>query len=382
MHCNGSGIPNSPLVLCFDQEPVTEHLIKIIDQVFDDWGAGKKIILLNTENNSLIKNKILSDLKVIDCYYFFHIFAAADWYRGYQYNSDIIDPIKRNIKKKFITFNRITGDSRAYRSLFISALNKNNLIDLGHISYSDNCPVHGDMKTNLINLIDKHNVSPKVIYEAIENLRNIKFPLRIDHKELDFIPNGSQTIDALPQIMESFLHVVTETCFWENKQHLTEKIFKPIVTKQPFVLLGCANNLSYLKSYGFKTFNKWWDESYDSIDDPITRIDAVVEIIKNISKFSNSQLTDLLNEMQSTLNYNYNLFYSKKFIDSTWNELTENLKNAVNLSHKNAISRHELVFNKNYNVIKQTYKQIVYNEKSWNDLKSNLNINTNSINIR
>ena len=36
--------------------------------------------------------------------------------------------------------------------------------------------------------------------------------------------------------------------------HLTEKIFKPIVNKQPFMLLAAPDNLAYLKSYGFKTY--------------------------------------------------------------------------------------------------------------------------------
>ena len=59
-------------------------------------------------------------------------------------------------------------------------------------------------------------------------------------------------------------NVVSETVFYHNKLHLTEKIFKPIVSKQPFMLLAAPGNLKYLKSYGFKTFDHLWSEDYDN----------------------------------------------------------------------------------------------------------------------
>jgi len=129
----------------------------------------------------------------------------------------------------------------------------------------------------------------------------------------------------LPQLMESFVFVVTETCYWQTKTHLTEKIFKPIVLKMPFVLVGCADNLKYLRSYGFKTFSDYWDESYDSIQDPIERMDAVVKILNNISSMSNQQQQEMLLDMQSILEHNYQLFNSPAFIAKEWNTLKQSL---------------------------------------------------------
>ena len=117
--------------------------------------------------------------------------------------------------------------------------------------------------------------------------------------------------------------------FWDERTHLTEKIFKPIVAKQPFVLVGCANNLEYLKSYGFKTFDRWWDESYDNIIDPIERIKAIAEIVKDICNKSLSELENILAEMNDVLTYNYNWFYSDNFINLIYNELTDNLKTVL-----------------------------------------------------
>jgi hypothetical protein len=129
--------------------------------------------------------------------------------------------------------------------------------------------------------------------------------------------------------MESFVYIVTETYFWDKRKHLTEKIFKPIVLKQPFILLGCPNNLSYLKEYGFKTFDRWWDESYDLCEDPIQRIQMVGDLIESICKMSNEQLQTMLHEMEEILEHNYALFYSQDFVNKIWKELTSNLDAAI-----------------------------------------------------
>ena len=105
----------------------------------------------------------------------------------------------------------------------------------------------------------------------------------------------------------SFLHVVTET-IWQEKIHLTEKIFKPIVLHQPFVVLQAPGSLFYLKSYGFKTFNKWWDESYDDIQDPQLRMQAIADIVNWIST---QDLYKLRKEMAHVLEYNFNHFYNE-----------------------------------------------------------------------
>jgi len=321
-----------PLLFCYDQEPLLPHynkkLFDTVAQYKDDSGQPRPTILLNTEKHSELKNQLLEQYKFTDCNYFFHAFAAADWYRGYRYCTDLIDPSKRTIEKKYITFNRITGGARAYRSFLIAELARNNILDQGYVSYSNVCPEHGHYESHILATVGERKVSADYVIRARYVLDRINYPLRIDND--GDIPNGSQTLGPITALMESFLHVVTETCYWHDKTHLTEKIFKPIVARQPFVLLGCVNNLKYLRSYGFKTFDAWWDEGYDSIEDPILRLQAVVKIINDICAMSNEDLTAMLRAMQHVLDYNYNRFYSKEFIDYCWDELIENLRCSMN----------------------------------------------------
>jgi hypothetical protein len=327
-------VPNSndldPVIFCYDQEPLlpgyNDFLFKFVKH---NVAQGRPVILLNTEADSEAKKYFLEKFGMIDAYCFFHIFAAHDWFRGSKFNTQITPITKRTIKKKFITFNRLTGSARVYRSLFVAELSKQNLLEHGHVSYSDNCPDHGPYVDNLTKAISDYKLDMMYIADVKNQLDTIDFPLRIDHKEKDAIPNHSMVLSAVPECMDSFLYVVTETCFWEKKKHLTEKIFKPILLKQPFALLGCAHNLEYLRSYGFKTFDRWIDESYDHIEDPVERIKAVTEVIKYISSLPNWKLEQMLAEMEEVLEYNYQLFNSKEFLDAAWSELTDNLKSAI-----------------------------------------------------
>jgi len=313
-----------PVIFCYDQEPLLADYNRPLFQHIKNTYAGRPVVLLNTERTSQEKNKLLEEFDFIDCNYFFHALAAADWYRGYQYCTELIAPSQRNIQKKYITFNRLTGGARAYRSFLVAELAKHNLLEQGYVSYSDVCPEHGHYEQQILCTVGERNVSADYVIRARYALDRIQYPLRIDNEGA--IPNGSYIMGARQQLMSSFLHVVTETCYWEGKTHLTEKIFKPIVARQPFVLLGCAFNLRYLRSYGFKTFDLWWDESYDVIVDPMDRLQAVVRIVKEISEMSNTDLESMLQGMQHVLDYNYNLFYSPDFINKVWSELTENLQ--------------------------------------------------------
>ena len=313
-----------PLFLFYDQEPILgEFNFELLDHVCTNFLHGDKFILVTTEKNSETLDIIQARYNCPVVYYFHHVFAAHDWYRGTAFDTRLVAPQDRKLKKKYITFNRLTSNKRVYRSLFISELVKRNILDQGHVSYSDVCPDNGEHYTkNLLESVDADLITQAVAKATIANIDSAPLPLRIDFKDQKLIPNNSFALSAITETQESFVYVVTETCYWEHKHHLTEKIFKPIVSKMPFILVGPAHNLEYLRGYGFQTFDYWWDESYDEIEDPIRRMQAVGEVLEKICKLSEKDLEFTLQEMQSVLDYNYNLFYSQNFIDRCWGELT------------------------------------------------------------
>ena len=97
---------------------------------------------------------------------------------------------------------------------------------------------------------------------------------------------------------QSAVHVVTETVFDGKRNHLTEKTFKPICLRMPFVLLSTAHSLQYLRSYGFKTFSSLWDESYDLLEGK-HRYQAIMQIVRQISTSSRDNQLNLHTKVQN-----------------------------------------------------------------------------------
>jgi len=211
----------------------------------------------------------------------------------------------------------------------LSKLKQSNLDKLGHIS----APLlNSDLvNTELLNRNSRLSVDAKKhIYKIL--LKNA-IPTKLDH--VDY--NGASA-DLSPYGYDALWHVVTETVYYDESLHLTEKIFKPIVSKRPFILVGAPGNLAYLKRYGFRTFDRWIDESYDEEADPTRRTDMVVHELEKLSK---RDITQQHKEMQEVLDYNYNHFYGE-FKKIIVNELLDNFKKQVNWYNHDRIERHRL----------------------------------------
>lgn len=113
--------------------------------------------------------------------------------------------------------------------------------------------------------------------------------------------------DADSTLFQSaFLHVVTETVFDYPNIFVSEKSFKPIINKRPFVLVSTAGCLKNLQNFGFRTFNDYWDENYDNIENPDTRMFAIFDIIQNICSKSIVELQSMNKSMEEILEYNFN----------------------------------------------------------------------------
>ncbi|MBM5787268.1 MAG: hypothetical protein FJ375_00870 [Pelagibacterales bacterium] len=108
---------------------------------------------------------------------------------------------------------------------------------------------------------------------------------------------------------DTYINLVTETFFGKNV-FLSEKIFKPLSNLQPFIVLGDYGTLAELKRLGFKTFEPFIDESYDSEIDPKIRI---VKIEKEIEKLANKSIEEIHNwyySIKDILIYNQKHLYT------------------------------------------------------------------------
>ena len=106
--------------------------------------------------------------------------------------------------------------------------------------------------------------------------------------------------------LDSYFHVVAETLIDSEVIFFTEKIYKPIVCGSPFFVLGNRGMISELRNMGFKTFDKWWDESYDDLYSHWERSKSVFSTLEELNKKPKSELNSILNEQLPTLIHNYN----------------------------------------------------------------------------
>ena len=94
---------------------------------------------------------------------------------------------------------------------------------------------------------------------------------------------------------------------------ITEKLWRSIYYKRPFILMGNHRTLEYLKGLGFKTFDCMWNEDYDMIFNPNEREQACLNLLKEVcDKYSIESIHNKVysEEVQHILEHNYNLFKS------------------------------------------------------------------------
>ena len=286
-------------IFCYDQEPFILEMARPYMYWFTvDPG---KLILMTSEYSDLV-NQYTKSQSFYSMYYFFHGFAALDWYRGY-YALNYDQPVIKEYQYDYITFNRLIHNDRSYRIYLISKLKEQQLSDRGLISFSvadDNDKSWRDEITDPNSKLSAHAKK-----HADQYLGDVD-KLIIDGSKL----SGSVSAD-IPRNLDALWHIVTETVFYYNKLHLTEKIFKPIVSKQPFMLLAAPGNLAYLRSYGFKTFDGIIDESYDTIQDNDARIDAVVKQLAWYCGLSAKEKQDVICALEPIIEHNFRHFYGE-----------------------------------------------------------------------
>lgn len=273
------------------------------DSTAPDWNV--LIQLFANSEHSDLKNQYLKRTKMYDWYFFYHGFVALDLFNVYKYIPKIRNPRFSHV---FISYNHLIDQKRSYRMNLLAHLIDRDIDKFGLISM----PLIYDHWDDEIFRNPNSYLSvyaKKLIYKTIDNYDK---KLVIDTTE---VHGGLSAELNLEFNLKALWHVVTETVFYDAKLHLTEKIFKPIVSRQPFILVAAPGNLAYLKSYGFKTFDRWVDESYDNEVDHDKRIQMITNELEKLSKLSQNDLSDMYAEMEDTVEYNFNhLFYSFKEI--------------------------------------------------------------------
>jgi len=106
--------------------------------------------------------------------------------------------------------------------------------------------------------------------------------------------------------------VFKELNTWWLENVLSEKLFRAIILKKPFLILGMPGSLQQLHDWGFKTFDGiLFDEEYDKIENFYARADNVLSQIDKLLEMPFSILKEKVysNEVQEVIEHNYNVAY-------------------------------------------------------------------------
>ena len=127
-----------------------------------------------------------------------------------------------------------------------------------------------------------------------------------------------QDIYELPYI-DTVCSIVSETNDNDHDVFMTEKIWKPILAQHIFIVHGNYLYLQKLREMGFKTFNNYFDESYDLERDPDKSIDKIVSLCKSLKDNSKElqhghrKWQDLYLRSKALRQHNYDVFWSDDY---------------------------------------------------------------------
>jgi len=241
--------------------------------------------------------EILSNNHYNMVHYWTHGILSLEWFRSYK----LISNNHHNVQKRFGVYIRDVSGTRTYRLDLLSKL--------AHFS----------------NQVYYH-IQPPVVNEIVNQNKTHLF------KSWDIATNNINSDESARinwEDTENFdIHLVPETLFSTEKTHLTEKICKPIVMQQPFIIIGPPNSLNYIKTYGFKTFDSIWDESYDKITDHKKRLHTIIQLISHIASLPPDKYQKLLSATFSIVEFNHQHFYGN-FENILLSELHNNFNTAL-----------------------------------------------------
>lgn len=230
--------------------------------------------------------------------------------------------ITSEFTKKFMCLNWRYAPHRQLTAAYLSNFND---VNLTWYFRSDLHNVNSEPWYNLAHWLQK---KPKAFNDMITGMRNLnnKSPLYLDldvqdstaivHKHLKRIfplktiydhktEKYGDNKDRLKKYYNDiFCDVVTESRFAQPTANFSEKTYRPMFYKKPFILVAPPHTLHWVKTNGFKTFGDFWDESYDTMEDHEQRLFAIFELLDDLNSKPIEYLRDLYEKMQPILEHN------------------------------------------------------------------------------
>lgn len=194
--------------------------------------------------------------------------------------------VKANFNKLYLNLN---NKSRYHRCLMMDQLYYNNLFEFGINSWNqktDECGLNDILINEDLAFTFKH------WQEKYMNVDGYRI------KEYGFIDEYTDMITE----PNCFMSLVGESSMYIP--FVTEKTYRPILLKHPFLCFGAKNQNKEIIKYGFELYDEIFDYEFDSKDNINDRISGIIENLNNLKE---KNYYDLHKKIEPKLEYNKNL---------------------------------------------------------------------------
>ena len=307
-------------IFMHDQEPIQldahrtlfQEVIRRNSDMYWHWQASPPGTVIVSKRGDCVK-ELESIYGWKSAYYFFHGWACLDWYRGYNRTYVLPHPSSRPEPKiTFMSPNRIIGGQRAHRVLFLYHVTKKNLKH-NHVSAPRTCPVETQ---DILNIAKQYESRYP---DIVQVLNSSGLPWLFQNEPTQQM--SSCWLSNFGEAINSLIYVPTETVYFGNRTHITEKTFKAIALGMPFIPVAPAGSLEYMRSYGFRTFSDIWNEDYDNERDDMRRLEKVTDLLAQIDSLSVQEKMQIQRNVLPSVEHNWNHFYHGGLEHVLWKEL-------------------------------------------------------------
>ena len=129
----------------------------------------------------------------------------------------------------------------------------------------------------------------------------------------EFYPNGyyKNRFDyGVPkEYFLGLIYIVTEgSC--EMSTHFSEKTYKALYYKKPFISMAGPYWYETFEKYGFKLYDQIFDYSFDTIENKDERIDDILLQIKSLNSYPYEDLSKKIDIIKPKIEHNYNHLFT------------------------------------------------------------------------
>jgi hypothetical protein len=307
---------NAYLIISFEQESYTKQFLDLFYALYRNnpvVPANKLIHITVAQNIHGIYDEYCLTNRIAEVDKIQIWFSPHSLLGPIQHHARFYTPTSTNKEKKFLNFNRAP---RSHRILATSLLAEYGLLDNGYVSlgiseyrrFQDRNDILEYVQNDLPRTYNLNDELQTLSLSGINKLLDV-LPLTIDTDEFAYGPTFGYSGDLMSFYDKSYFSVVSNTHFFavdEPAITLNEKEYKPILARHPFILIASPGTLALLKTLGFKTFNQWFDESYDTETDDSARMLKIIKEIDRLCKIDNATWDIMIAEMAPILEHNYN----------------------------------------------------------------------------